>query len=135
MYCIYGGELSQSCIFSLVGDSVTESFLVSRLVNSEGLLNRLPFPSEAPNIFPNSSKSLTDLCQVLGCRCLHLFYTGAGWLLSEDNYAKLLFGSIRKYFLSNVRDWCLAMGWVSVLAGYSFAIYSFSVPSFHLHFS
>ena len=103
---------------------------MSRLVDSEGLLNRIPVPLEALNPFPNSPKRLAEPCPVLGCRCLHLFLTGAGWTFSEDNYAKILSGSITKYILSKIRDWCLPMGWTSIWAGYCLAIPSFWVPSF-----
>ena len=48
----------------------------------------------------------------------------------EDNYAKLLSGSMTKYIVNNVRDWCLPMGCVSSWAGCSLAIPSFSAPSF-----
>ena len=65
---------------------------------------------------------------------LHLFQSGAGWRLSENNYAKLLSGSITKYILSIVRDWWLPMGWFSIWAGYSLVSPSFSTPYFCLYF-
>ena len=85
-----------------------------------------------PSIFsPTLHKdSLRHVCPVLVCRCLHLLQTGAGCLLSEYKYAKLLSESIRKYFLSNIRDWCLAMGYVSILAGY--IVLPFPHSLFHL---
>ena len=90
----------------------------------------LPIPLETLNSLP---KRHPGLCPMLGYGCLHLILSGAGWTLSEDKYAKVLSGSIRKYFLSNVRDWWLSMGWVSIWAG-CLAIPSFSAPSFCLHF-
>jgi hypothetical protein len=37
-----------------------------------------------------------------------------------------LFASITEY---HIRDWCLPMGWVSILASYCLAITSVSAPS------
>ena len=39
------------------------------------------------------------LCPMLCCGSLHLFHPGVGWRFSEDNYTKLLSGSIRKCIL------------------------------------
>ena len=95
---------------------------------------RLPVPLGVLNPFHKSSKRSPRLCPILGCGFLHLFQSGPGWILSEDNYAKLLSGSITKYTLSNVRDWILPVGWVSSWAEYSLSNPPFSAPSMCLHF-
>ena len=133
IYYIYARGFIPSCVCSWL---VTESLRVSYYLGQSTLGSSygLPVPGEALKPFPNSSKRSPVLCPMLSCGSVHLFHSGSGWTLSGDNYTKLLSGSIRKYILSNVRNWCLPMGWVSSWAGQSLVITSFSAQSFHLHF-
>ena len=71
-------------------------------------------------------------CYAVGLiTCFSLMLDGT---LLEDNYAQLLSESTTKNIISNIKDWCLPMGWVSSLTGYSLAIPSLSSPTFYLHF-
>ena len=70
-----------------------------QLIDSVGLLLESLFPPgpsilspTLPHVFPSSVYSL-----VFGCGSLHLFWSAAGWSLSEDNYARLLPASITEY--------------------------------------
>ena len=131
----YGG-LSPSCACTLVGDSASESLLVYMLVDIEGLLMDILFLQRKDlNPFPTSSKRRPVLYSILFCGSLHLFQSGAGWRLSEDNCDKLLSGSITTtmYIFSIVRDWCSPMGWVSSRAACILANPWIPAPSLYLH--
>ena len=88
----------------MAGGSVSESFLVPRLVDTEGLLMGFFFFG-GPHFFPPTLPKIPCVLCNVRLWALHLFQSGAGWRLSENNYAKLLSGSITKYILSIVRDW------------------------------
>ena len=86
--------LCPAIVCSFIGASLSGSPQESRLVGSIGLLQSL---SGSLNTSPNSSARLLELCLMFGCESLHLFQSAAGWSLSEDSYARLLFVSITEY--------------------------------------
>ena len=70
---------------------------MSRLVDTEDLLMDILFV-QRPSIISTTIPSPPTpwVGPMIGCGCLHLFQSGAGWTLSEGNYAKLLSESITK---------------------------------------
>ena len=93
--CVRG--LSPSNVGSFVDDSVSECSQESRLVESRKTSCRIPVPFRALNSSSNFSMRVLELHPMFGCGYLLLFQSDAGWSLSEDRYAGLLFASTTEY--------------------------------------
>jgi hypothetical protein len=90
---VWGWGLGPASICYLVGGSVSK-----RLVVFVGfLVESLSIPSGFLNPLPNSSTRLPELLLMFGCGSLHLVQSAAGWILSEDSYARFLSASIAEY--------------------------------------
>ena len=88
-YYIYAGVIVLANTHIFVGGSVSGSIQGSELVDPFGLFCGVLvlFRSFSP---PNSYTRLPELLLIYGYESLYLFSFGAGWSLSEDNYARVL---------------------------------------------